>query len=841
MYRSYRLPSPSKAKASNQQQQQQPEPSIEATGSWSKGVAESKEEGWWPGESEDNAAESSAYEEAKNVVLTGVGDVGFTASPPTETNENEKEENENENEENEDKIRNEIKSKHEKRQVEPKPNVFFILIDDMGWNDIGYQSSDMQAVTPNLNRMANSGIKLPQYYSQALCTPARGALMTGRYPIRYGFQYGLIAPGAAWGLPLDEKLLPEYLSDHGYTCHMAGKWHLGGQTFDHMPHRRGFETSLSYTFGAETYWTHQVRRLDLVPLNESISEMAEHFVDIGFGNSTGYHHVAGRTPSPMRPHGGEGDRLGDGPVGINAAPAMRSASSMFSFSAGSPSLAPSVASPVSSAESQERYSTEMFTTRTLEILKDKTPFDEKPLFMYLAHQAVHSPLGPPPLDAFTDEEISVLDALGEEESSVRLSFAKVLMYLDKSIGQLMDYLEDEGWMDNSLVIVASDNGGCPSRGGSNTPFRGAKSTNWEGGTKVPAFAYSRSHIPEELWGTEYDGLVHVTDWLPTLAAAAGIELSGSRGDLDGVNHWEHIVGSSPSSPGNGEDGDGGVYGDFNVKLGDPDTTGGKSVSRSRSSNNAKTRIVGPRNEMLYNYDPYYLGAAADRTPSDPDYAQAQGAFRQGKWKFLFNECCLGHGTVQSDATMFEKNAREESCCIWRKEPADIGDADHRQQPVRLNSRAGVLAVIILNPCSFMSPASESVSALQYHLGLTVQKRAGRREHASVKGKSSYLDPSVPLSCDTRLDLIQSTPGSQCHVMFEVLQGGQLKQPCEVIARSMRTQSRPRKHQKSLLRTIVSSCRAKNCVFRRKTAMSCTELIMTRRTLPTMEARTVTGA
>ncbi|CAM9787282.1 unnamed protein product [Hapterophycus canaliculatus] len=100
------------------------------------------------------------------------------------------------------------------------------------------------------------------------------------------------------------------------------------------------------------------------------------------------------------------------------------------------------------------------------------------------------------------------------------------MYLDKSIGQLMDYLEDEGWMNNSIVVVASDNGGCPSDGGSNLPLRGVKMSNWEGGTKVPAFVYSPSHIPHELWGTEYEGLMHVTDWLPTLAAAAGIELSG---------------------------------------------------------------------------------------------------------------------------------------------------------------------------------------------------------------------------------------------------------------------------------------------------------------------------
>lgn len=61
---------------------------------------------------------------------------------------------------------------------------------------------------------------------------------------------------------------------------------------------------------------------------------------------------------------------------------------------------------------------------------------------------------------------------------------KVLMYLDKSIGRLVDYLESEGWMDNSIVVVASDNGGCLNSGGSNFPLRGVKESYWEGGNKV---------------------------------------------------------------------------------------------------------------------------------------------------------------------------------------------------------------------------------------------------------------------------------------------------------------------------------------------------------------------
>ncbi|CAN0379579.1 unnamed protein product, partial [Pylaiella littoralis] len=67
-----------------------------------------------------------------------------------------------------------------------RPNVFFFLIDDMGYGDIGYQSTDLSDLTPNMDALAAGGIKLSNYYSQPICTPGRGSLMTGRYPVRLG-------------------------------------------------------------------------------------------------------------------------------------------------------------------------------------------------------------------------------------------------------------------------------------------------------------------------------------------------------------------------------------------------------------------------------------------------------------------------------------------------------------------------------------------------------------------------------------------------------------------------------------------------------------------------------
>jgi len=93
------------------------------------------------------------------------------------------------------------------------PNVLFIVADDLGWKDVGFHGSDIR--TPNLDKLASGGAKLEQFYALPMCTPTRAALMTGRYPLRYGLQTGVIPTGATYGLPTDEWLLPQALKEAG--------------------------------------------------------------------------------------------------------------------------------------------------------------------------------------------------------------------------------------------------------------------------------------------------------------------------------------------------------------------------------------------------------------------------------------------------------------------------------------------------------------------------------------------------------------------------------------------------------------------------------------------------
>ena len=85
----------------------------------------------------------------------------------------------------------------------PRPNLLFILADDMGWGDAGFHGSEIK--TPNIDRLAAAGARLEQFYVQPVCSPTRAAFMTGRYPIRYGLHLGVVRPWARYGLPLDKK------------------------------------------------------------------------------------------------------------------------------------------------------------------------------------------------------------------------------------------------------------------------------------------------------------------------------------------------------------------------------------------------------------------------------------------------------------------------------------------------------------------------------------------------------------------------------------------------------------------------------------------------------------
>jgi arylsulfatase A-like enzyme len=138
-------------------------------------------------------------------------------------------------------------------QASGKPHIVVILADDLGNADLGYRGSPIK--TPNLDTLAMGGVRLESYYGQQLCTPARAALMTGRYPMRYGLQTFVIFPGHRYGLPTDETTLPQALKQAGYTTAMVGKWHLGHADRKYWPQNRGFDHFYGNLVGEVDYFS----------------------------------------------------------------------------------------------------------------------------------------------------------------------------------------------------------------------------------------------------------------------------------------------------------------------------------------------------------------------------------------------------------------------------------------------------------------------------------------------------------------------------------------------------------------------------------------------------------
>ena len=157
-------------------------------------------------------------------------------------------------------------------QAADQPNIVHIVADDLGWKDVGFNGcTDIR--TPNLDALAAGGAKFTQFYVQPMCTPSRAALMTGRYPYRYGLQTAVIPSVSDYGLDTTEWLMPQCLKDAGYKTAIIGKWHLGHADKKYWPKQRGFDYQYGAMIGELDYFTHEEHGiLDWYRNNEPVRE-----------------------------------------------------------------------------------------------------------------------------------------------------------------------------------------------------------------------------------------------------------------------------------------------------------------------------------------------------------------------------------------------------------------------------------------------------------------------------------------------------------------------------------------------------------------------------------------
>lgn len=136
-----------------------------------------------------------------------------------------------------------------------KPNILLIVADDLGWSDVGWHGGF--AKTPHMDKLAHSGVELDRHYVQPVCTPTRTALMSGRYPGRFGPQP--LSPSNLRAMPLGTVTLASALKSLGYSTYQSGKWHLGARP-EWGPTAFGFDHGYGTLTGAADPWTHKYRK-----------------------------------------------------------------------------------------------------------------------------------------------------------------------------------------------------------------------------------------------------------------------------------------------------------------------------------------------------------------------------------------------------------------------------------------------------------------------------------------------------------------------------------------------------------------------------------------------------
>ncbi len=368
------------------------------------------------------------------------------------------------------------------------PNIILIVADDLGYNDISLNGGGVAGVvkTPNIDALAREGVDFTTAYAaNATCSPSRAAMMTGRYPTRFGFEYTavpvefaenlahgegvgphraifhdeLITPDIPaypdMGVPASEVTIAEAVKTAGYHTLHIGKWHLG-EAPQLQPQAQGFDESLAILAGAAMFLPEGDAngvdaKLAWDPIDRFIWANLRHAVT--FNGSQRFH-----------------------PKG---------------------------------------HMTDYFADEAIEAIEANR---NRPFFMYLAFNAPHTPL------QATRADYDKLPQIKDHKTRV---YGAMIAQLDRRIGDVMAKLKETGIDDNTLVIFTSDNGGAWYNGmpDLNAPFRGWKATFFEGGIRTPLFMRWPGGIAA---GTQRADVTGHLDIFATIAAAAGANLPQDR-------------------------------------------------------------------------------------------------------------------------------------------------------------------------------------------------------------------------------------------------------------------------------------------------------------------------
>lgn len=383
------------------------------------------------------------------------------------------------------------------------PNIILIVADDLGINDTTATGTGVvgKVPTPHIDSIAKTGVRFANgYAANATCSPSRAAMMTGRYPNRFGFEFTAVPksfarevthmgdgpikpvfyadrakempPVEKMGVPTGETTIAEALKTQGYRTLHIGKWHLG-ESPAMQPNGQGFDDSLAILAGAGMF---------LKPNDPNVVNSKQEFdpIDKYLWPNLPYS-VRWNGGKPFEPKGYVTDYFGDEAVKAIDANAGR------------------------------------------------------PFFMYLAFNAPHTPL------QATKEDYEALKDIPDHTTRV---YGAMIRALDRNVGKVLAELDKQGLADNTIVIFTSDNGGANYIGlrDINKPFRGWKATFFEGGVNVPFLMKWPGRV--EPGSVSPNRAMHI-DIFATAAQAAGAPVGPK---VDGVDLMTLVSGKAAPRP-----------------------------------------------------------------------------------------------------------------------------------------------------------------------------------------------------------------------------------------------------------------------------------------------------
>lgn len=358
-------------------------------------------------------------------------------------------------------------------QAQHKPNIVIIFTDDQGYQDLGCYGSPL-IQTPAIDGMAREGLKLTDFYvSASVSSASRAGLLTGRLNTRNGVK-GVFFPESE-GMPSEEITLAEALKEQGYATGCFGKWHLGDLK-GHLPTDQGFDKYFGIPYSNDMYIGPSQKFASNAVFREGYT-LSEAKADQNFVRNAPNRATIKKKLNSVSPLF-EGDEIIEYPC-------------------------------------DQSTTTRRYFDKAIEFVGQNK---EKPFFVYITPSMPHIPL-------FASEQF--------RGKSKRGLYGDVVEEIDWNVGRFLDYLDQQGLAENTLVIFASDNGpwlGYKEDSGSADPLRGGKFSYYEGGVRVPCILRWKGTIPA---GVTSDAIIASIDLFPTIMHYAGCR--SFRQKIDGVD------------------------------------------------------------------------------------------------------------------------------------------------------------------------------------------------------------------------------------------------------------------------------------------------------------------